>query len=122
MQPKGLGAECVEGRLDPFTGFFGDRCQGRVAGHVGDDPGVEGLDDRAAVLGADHDVAGQERGDARVDLQGAVGELGVAGAEDDLGFDVKVELVLEGLRTSISVWTPKPWSLSASFTLGMASS
>jgi len=122
MQPKGLGAECVEGRLDPFTGFFGDRCQGRVAGHVGDDPGVEGLDDRAAVLGADHDVAGQERGDARVDLQGAVGEMGVAGAEDDLGFDVEVELVLEGLADVDLGVDAEALVLERFLTLGMASS
>jgi hypothetical protein len=35
--------------------------------------------------------------DAGVDLQRAVGELGVAGAEDDLGVDVDAELVLQRL-------------------------
>ncbi len=52
-----------------------------VVGDVSDDLGVEGLNDGLAAVGAHDDVAGQQRGDGGVDLKGAMGELGVAGAD-----------------------------------------
>lgn len=98
------------------------RARAGVVGHLDEDLGVEGFDDGPVVLGADHDVARQQRGDAGVDREGPVGELGVAGSEDDLGVDVDVELVLEGLADVDLGETPTPWSLRVSLTTAMASS
>ena len=50
---------------------------------------------RAGVAAHDH-VAGQQQPDLWLDLQCLVGELGVAGTQDQIRLGVVAELVLEG--------------------------
>jgi hypothetical protein len=83
---------------------------------------VEHLDDGPPVAAiADDDVARQQQPGAPVDVEGPRGEVGVAGAEDDVVLDVPSIFSRMVALTSISVRTPKPCSLSAALTACTAS-
>ena len=57
---------------------------------------IESLDQRRALWGDAHDnVAGQQQSDLLVDIQCSMGELGVAGTEDEVGLHVVSELVVQ---------------------------
>ena len=69
----------VEGGADAPVGFIS---QGLELGSLGDldhDLGIQGMDQGRGGLAAHDHVAGQQQPDFRLDLEGLVGQLGVAG-------------------------------------------
>lgn len=92
-----MGGDRIEGGLDAAGSVFGDRHESGAVRHLGHHRRVERFDDGAVRGSSDDDVAGQQSGDAGVDMERLVGELGVAGPDDDLRVGVDVELVLDGL-------------------------
>jgi hypothetical protein len=57
---------------------------------------IQGMHQGRVGLAAHDHVAGQQQPDLRLDLEGLVGQLGVAGPKDHIGLAVVAELLLEG--------------------------
>jgi len=88
--------EAVEGGLDAPRGVVGDGLKFGPLGNLDHHLGVQGMHQgRASVAAHDH-VAGQQQPEFWLDPQCLVGELGVAGTQDQIRLGVVAEFLLEG--------------------------
>lgn len=94
---KGCGSEGVEGAGEPGVHLVSEDVEGVALEGAEHGAGADGLDvDDAVVALEDGDVAGEEEADGGLGGEGLGGEPGVAGAEDEVGGAVEVDLLLEG--------------------------
>jgi hypothetical protein len=83
--------------------------------------GSRGMHQGRVGLAAHGHVAGQQQSDLRFDLEGLVGQLGVAGPKDHIGLGVVAEFLLEGGLDVDLGQGAEPWAPKASLTLATAS-
>lgn len=92
-----MAGQSVERGLDTLSGLFGDRTQLGPLGDGDHDAWVERLHQSPALgQSTNDDVAREQQTDVTLDAPRAVGELGMARAENEIVLQVLAELALEG--------------------------
>lgn len=86
----------LEGGLEELADLLGEGLDVGAADDLEHGDGVDGADHRiACIVTRDDDVARQEQTDAGLRLESPVGQLRIAGAEDDVVARIDVDLLLE---------------------------